>query len=377
MRFLLIIVVFLFSTKTGNSFQNEKKPIDVVFCIDLSGSTNGLIDDVRDNLWDIINQVYSYRPQPVLRIGVVAFSRPSFGKENGYVKILCPLTDNYEPLAFEMAKLKPSIEKGDQLVGLALKTATLNMDWSKNDDAVKVIFLIGNGHVNLDGMKYKESYEAASQKKIIVNTVYCRSLNFKDEIFGWREIAKNTGGEQFELVVHKRNPLVLTCTNTELLHQLAKKLQATYFYYGKNGKEIYKMEELIDKTAQLANEMTFQSRLFYKISDLYQMRQPHWDLVDYLKSTNSDFTELNFDLLEDSLKKYSPAMLRKSMMAKKDERLKILSELRSLLKFDRQQIINQQVKENGFDKNYNTLDRVIINWLNKTAAQKGINTFVN
>lgn len=373
----IFILFFLLINENSFSAPSSERPVDLVFCLDLSGSTNGLIDDVRDNIWDIINQCYSYRPQPDLKIGVVAFSRPSFGRENGFVRILCPLSNNYETLAFELAKLKPAIEKGDQLVGHALKAATLGMQWSTDENAIKVIFLIGNGHVNLDGTKYKEAYADAQERKIIVNTIYCRSSNYRKEISGWREIAKRTGGEQYDMQVHKRNPLILTCKENDKLLKLAKELSATYLYYGRSGKDIYKMMELIDKTAFLANEMAFQSRLFYKLSDLYQMKQGEWDLVDYLKITNSDFTELNSDQLPDTLQSYTPEKLWKFVMSKKDERLRIISGIRFLLKFDRQQIINKEIKEKQYDKNANTFDRIVINWLNKAAAEKGFSTFVN
>lgn len=373
----IILTLLIIAGAASRSHSQSSLAIDLVFCLDLSGSTNGLIDDVRDNIWDVINQCYSYRPQPNLRIGVVAFSRPSFGRENGYVKILYPLTNNYEPLVFEMAKLKPSIEKGDQLVGHALKAATLGLPWSLDERAIKVIFLIGNGHVNLDGEKYREAYSYASQNNIIVNTIYCKSSNYIDEISGWREIAKQTGGVQYDMQVHKRNPLILTCKETDKLHELGKKLSQTYIYYGKNGEDIFKMEALIDKTAMLGNEMAYQSRLFYKVSNLYQMKQAEWDLIDYLKSTNSDFETLNPMWLPDTLQKYTPENLHKLAMSKKDERLKTISQIRGLLKFDRQQIINKQIVEKEYDKNPDTFDRIVISWLNKIAAEKGFNTSVN
>ncbi|MFI5218112.1 MAG: VWA domain-containing protein [Bacteroidia bacterium] len=373
----IVFVVMVLMVCKGANANQKTASIDLVFCLDLSGSTNGLIDDVRDNIWDIINQCYSYRPQPDFRVGIVAFSRPSFGRENGYVKILCPLTNNFEFIAFEMAKLKPSIEKGDQLVGHALKAATLGMQWTTRADAIKVIFLVGNGLVNLDGEKYREAYAYAAANKIIVNTVYCKSSNYIKEISGWREIAKSTGGIPYDMQIHKRNPLILTCKEKDSLHYLGKSFFETYIYYGEKGKDFYKMEQLIDKTALMGNEMTYQSRLFYKVSDLFQLKQAQWDLVDYLKATNSDFTEIYADQLPDTLQSYTSEKLRQLIMSKKDQRLKLISQIRGFLKFDRQQIINKQIAEKAYDKNPGTFDRIVISWLNKAAAEKGLNTFAN
>ena len=122
---------FVFAYDGGaKHYSNGQKPLDIVFCVDLSGSTNGLINDLRDNLWLIINQANHMEPKPDLRIGVIGFSRPSFGKENSYVKILAPLTPNFDLVEMELYKLRPSIEKGDQIVSEAIRTAVNGMSWS-------------------------------------------------------------------------------------------------------------------------------------------------------------------------------------------------------------------------------------------------------
>ena len=373
----LLFLILIFSVSGINNISGQsKKPIDVVICMDLSGSTNGLADDVRDMYWDLVNQVSSYRPQSDLRIGLVAFSRPSFGRETGYVKILSPLSNNYEAVAYELARLKPEVEQGVQLVGTALMAAVTGMNWSGEEQAIKTIFLIGNGVVSLDGMKYKEAYELASQNKIIVNTVYCMSSHFKKDIRGWREIAMNTGGVQYDVSVHKRNQLILTTKETDSLHDLNKRLMSTYIYFGRYGKDFFKMEQLVDKTADDANDMTFQSRMFFKISDLYQLKQSHWDVVDFVKVTNNNLKDTDPSLLPDSLKKYTADALRTVVADKKTERQKIIDKIRALLPYDRQNTINKKIKEEAYDKNPGTLDRMIISWINKKAAEKGMQTFI-
>jgi len=352
-------------------------PVDVVFTLDLSGSTNGLVDDVRDQLWDIINQVDTYRPGVDLRIGVVAFSRPSFGRDNGYVKVLSDLTTNFELPAFELARLKPSIEKGDQLVGTALFTAVKDMGWSDAENAIKVIFLAGNGGTHLDRYRYRDAYAEAARRGIVVNTVYCFSSNYKKEIFRWKEIATQTGGTQYDMVVHHRNPIILTCTETDRLHELSRRFDNTYIAYGQYGNDVRHMIRLIDQTAEAASEQAFQSRLQYKLSAHFQSRQHQWDLVDYVKATNSDFRELDFQFLPDSLKGYTPARLRVLVMALKDERLRLMRDIRTLLGVDRQRIINETVRKHEYDRNPDTLDRIVISWLNRAAEERGITCFAN
>jgi hypothetical protein len=129
----------------------------------------------------------------------------------------------------------------------------------------------------------------------------------------------------------------------------------------------------IDKNALLANEMTFESRMFYKISDRYQFHQQYWDLVDYLKMTNSDFSDLDMTTLPDSLKFKTPEYVREVASRQKDERNRIIKELRRHLPYDRQTIINKKLEENEVNKS-DMFDRVIINSLNSLSEGKGFST---
>lgn len=376
-KYIKIIFLSLFLILYSGSTilpSKGRMVIDVVFCLDLSGSTNGLLDDVREKLWDIVNQVNTYRPAPEFRIGIIGFSRPSFGAKTSYVKVLQPLTNDFDVLNFELYKLKPSVEKGDQIVGEAIKACVRNISWSGENDALKVVYLVGNGMVNAGGNNYREACELATKKNIVINTVYCRTRNNVDrELPGWREIARLTGGEQYDIRIHKRAPLILTTQNTVEFREIAGKLSETYIYYGKEGLDRYKMMAAIDKQARLANEMTFESRLFYKISDRYQFHQQYWDLVDYLKMSNSDFANVDLQFLNDSLKFKTPAEVREIVSRTKDQRSRIINELRRHMPYDRQTYINKKLEETEVDKS-DMFDRVIINSLNSMAASKGFTT---
>lgn len=374
LKLIVFLLFLLFYTGNTSSPSRGRESIDVVLCLDLSGSTNGLLDDVREKLWDVINQVNSYRPAPELRIGVVAFSRPSFGAKNGYVKVLQKLTNDFDQLSFELYKLKPTIEKGDQLVGEAIRVSVKQMNWSDDKDALKVIFLVGNGMVNAGIDNYRESCEMAAERKIVIHSLYCRTRNnFEKELPGWREIARLTGGEQHDIRIHKRTPLVLTSTNIPEFRDLAVQLNGTYLYYGENGLDRYKMMASIDKNALLANEMTFESRLFYKISDRYQFHQQNWDLIDHLKMTNSALEDINMTYLPDSLKFTTPANVRNVALQLKDKRSKTIMDLRRHIPYDRQITINKRLEDRDIDKS-DIFERVVINTLNRMAAEKGFTT---
>ncbi len=374
--FKVTIVLFLLIFYTGNSStpSRSRETIDIVFCLDLSGSTNGLIDDVRERMWEIINEVNSYRPAPEFRIGVVGFSRPSFGAKNGYVKVLQDLTGDFDKLCHELYKLKPSIEKGDQLVGEALKVSIKQMSWADNDKSLKVIYLVGNGMVNLGYNNYREACDLAVSKGIIINTIYCRTRNNAErELPGWREIARLSNGEQYDMFIHKRTPMVLTSPDPSVFREIALRFHETYLYYGESGTERYKIMASNDKNAMMANEMTYESRIFYKISDRYQYHQQSWDIVDYLKMSNPGPEAIQMEYLPDSLKFKTPEHVLQLGMSLKEKRNKTMIELRRHLPYDRQLIINRMLEDRGIDR-APIFERVVINSLNNLATSNGYTT---
>lgn len=231
---LCFILILFFSDlaagpgKRMHQSDPGEKELDVVFCLDLSGSTNGLIEDFRENLWYISNQLLAMEPTPVLRIGVVGFSRPSFGKNNAYIRILSDLTDDLDAVAASVFRLRTTVEKGDQFVVPALETCVRDLNWSPSSNAVKMIFLVGNGMAVINARSYEKVCLEASRNKIIIESLYVLSNgNMIKELPAWRRIAALTGGRQTELTIHKADYADIWKEKTPQSISINKKLHQT------------------------------------------------------------------------------------------------------------------------------------------------------
>lgn len=373
----LLFLACVFSATGVEEKSDPVKPIDVVFCVDLSGSSNGILDDIRDRYWEVVNQANSYKPSPRLRIAVVGFSRPSFGAKNGYVKIIKGLTSDFDVLSNELFKLQPYIEKGDQMVGMALRTCIRNLHWSEEADAMKVIYLIGNGRVDLGPVSYTDACEMAVREGIVINALYCRSAReIPEEKAGWRNLARLTGGSSHEIFIHKRPPILVTTYDSTELMMLSSALAKTYMGYGKGGMERVKLMAMADEKAYEANLMTFESRMFHKISDGYQYLQSAWDVVDYSRSHNQIPEKAFAPIDESALAGFDGddhvAYVNKLRDARKD----ILARLRLHLPLDRQTQINYMLDERGLRKSEN-FERVVINTMDQMASNAGFTTNFN
>ncbi len=278
----LLVSFTLVHAGTGNSGNGpyKNRPLDLVFCVDLSGSTNGLINDLRDNLWLIINLAEHMEPKPDLRIGVVGFSRPSFGKENAYVRILSPLTRNFDAVVAELYKLKPSIEKGDQIVSAALQTCINNMKWTDHEDGVKMIYLIGNGMVTANGYEYVRYCEQARSKNIPIHALYVmKSANWFKEIPGYRRIAGLTNGMQTEITINKSDEVVVwTSVNKDLL-PLNQKFNATFLWSGVDSAACRRSIVASDSGAYFATKDAFLNRMYFKSKEDFSLNFANCDIV--------------------------------------------------------------------------------------------------
>src|SRR5438270_13078738 len=77
-----------------------KKPrVEVVFCLDTTGSMGGLLEGAKQKIWSISNQIANGKPTPDLKIGLVAFR----DKGDAYVTQVHDLTDDLDAVH---AKLK-------------------------------------------------------------------------------------------------------------------------------------------------------------------------------------------------------------------------------------------------------------------------------
>jgi hypothetical protein len=335
-------ISFGVSAKPGAGTQPP--PIDIVFCVDLSGSTNGIIEHLRNNLWHFVHELELLQPVPDYRIGFVGFSRPSFGKDFSYVKIIRNLSYDLEWLSNEMFSLRSQVEQGNQFVGAALMTCAKSMNWSEDPNAIKLVFLAGNGFVNSDGDLYKKACELLAGKGIVVNALYWQSYTLPKELWGWREIPNYTGGQFFSVDVSYNETASDTGFDSEKLMELNEALNRTYVYYGNLGKLRYKMMAEQDRKIYEESNRGFRYRMMYKISPKYQKKNSAWDLVDFSDKAYLELKDFDPKQLPDSLQEMRSGEFNAYVEKKKLERFKIVVEIRKMLE-KREQLEEQAMKQ--------------------------------
>src|SRR5882724_4993281 len=116
----------------------EKPKVEVVFCLDTTGSMGGLIDAAKQKIWAICNQVAGGKPTPQLKVGLVAFR----DRGDDYVTKVFDLTEDLDAIHTHLMGFKAA-GGGDfpESVNQALHEAVAKVNWSKNKKTLKIIFL--------------------------------------------------------------------------------------------------------------------------------------------------------------------------------------------------------------------------------------------
>jgi hypothetical protein len=271
-----ILIVALCTTDATYAKSQEKRHVDVVIALDVSGSMSGLIESAKQRLWDIVNELGRAQPQPELRLAILSFGRPSYGAETGYVRIDLPFTSDLD--AVNETLFAFGTDGGDEYVARAISTSVKELAWSSDPDALQIIFVAGNEAATQDPqISVQLATQAAVDAGIIVNTIYCGSDNDSDAP-GWRDVAAMTNGLYASIDMNSAAVANISTPMDKELALLNRELNSTYLAYGVAGRVRQDNQLEQDANASSMSDAALASRVASKASALYE--SSHWDLVD-------------------------------------------------------------------------------------------------
>lgn len=358
----LLTTALLLPRSFGQAPEADKaKDIDVVLCLDVSGSMQGLIESAKNKLWDIVNELAKVKPAPNLRVALYSYGHTTYDAKKGWVRKELDLSNDLDLLYKKLFDL--TINGGNEYVTRVSRDAMVEQQWSTQKDALRLIFVAGNEPANQDPVvSMKEAADMAKAKNIIINPIHCGG---QDQT--WVQYAKLTGG-RLTNIDHNAQVVINTPLDKPLT-ELADKLNATYVAYGKDGsKAAGNQREQTSNSAKqgasvLAGRVAAQNSYFYNCKD--------WDLVDRCKADPKfDITKVPVDELSEELKKMTPEQRVKhvkDMTAKREGLQKEITELTA----KRDAFIREEVKRNP-NATQRAFDTAIRETLRLQAGQRGI-----
>ncbi|MCH9661520.1 MAG: VWA domain-containing protein [Bacteroidetes bacterium] len=335
--------------------------IRVALLLDTSNSMDGLIDQAKAQLWEIVNEL-SYakcqNKQPNLEIALYEYGNDRLHAKEGYLRKILPFTNDLDDVSKELFSL--TTDGGSEYCGTVIKASLENLDWGNDADDLKMIFIAGNEPFTQGKVDYRDAGNQAKEKDVVVNTIFCG--DFEHGVSSkWQEGAQLTYGD-YMAINHDRKTVHIASPYDDHILQLNIQLNATYVPYGKRGRNKIAMQAEQDANAAYYGNENAVSRTVSKSSKFY--KNSTWDLVDAEEEEDFNYDKLKKDDLPDELKDKSTAEIKAHVKKQKIERERIQNEIAKLNE-QRRDFVAEKKK-----KSSNGLESAMIDALKKQGKKK-------
>jgi hypothetical protein len=352
--------------------KGTSKPlVQVAILLDTSGSMEGLIEQAKSQLWDIVNELSTYRQngqRPQLQVSLYEYGNSRVSSWAGYIRQISPLTTDLDLISSALFSL--STDGGEEYCGLAIETATQGLNWSSRPGDLKLIYIAGNEPFNQGSFPFSRAIKNARKQDIIVNTIYCGNPS-NQESSSWVKGAQLAEGS-FMAINHNHRLVDMKTPYDQRIQSLGSQLNKTYMAYGKKGKESLARQSSVDKKAQAQGVRSSVARAKAKSGGLYANAE--WDLVDSFNAAPSAparagmVAEMEAEDLPAALQGMSPTEIGNVVAKKSKERKKIQEEIAKLTSEREAFLKAKSTKKKG---STSTLNDAVLQSLRKAAAKKG------
>ncbi|GAA4960017.1 vWA domain-containing protein [Algibacter aquimarinus] len=341
--------------------EPNKQFIKVALLLDTSNSMDGLIDQAKSQLWDIVNEL-SYakcnNEKSNLLIALYEYGNDRLSGKEGYIRQVLAFSDDLDEISKELFSL--TTNGGEEYCGQVIQKSLNQLNWGKNADDLKLIFIAGNEPFTQGKVSYKDASINAKEKDVTINTIFCGDFNQGISTF-WKDGAKLTNGDYMAINQNNKTLHIASPYDDEILI-LNQKLNKTYVAYGREGMQKMSLQAEQDSNASVYSKANAVKRTVSKSSHLYKNKS--WDLVDAVELEEVKVEEISDDELPSELKGKTKTEI-KSYVAKKSKEREVIQNRIKELNSKRKDYVFKQKKDNT-----NSLENAMTKAIKEQAKKK-------
>lgn len=164
--------------------------IKVALLLDTSNSMDGLIDQAKAQLWEIVNEL-SYakckNDRPKLQIALYEYGNDNLSSQDNYIRKILSFTEDLDDVSKELFSL--TTNGGSEYCGAVIQESLNKLDWGNEADDLKMVFIAGNEPFNQGEINYKDAAANAKEEGVVVNTIFCG--DYKQGVDSYWEMVHN------------------------------------------------------------------------------------------------------------------------------------------------------------------------------------------
>ncbi len=345
--------------------ENPRK-IQIAILFDTSGSMDGLIEQAKTTIWQIVNAASDLRigdAAPLLEIALYDYGNSTITNAT-YVRQQVNLINDLDSISGKLFAL--SINGGDEYCAAVIEDALTNLKWSTDPNDLRIIYIAGNEPFNQGPVDYKKILKDAANRNIIVNTIYCGPYD-QGVTELWYDGALVSQGNYFNIDSDREAFHVDTPYDKEI-NSYNDSLNTTYMGYGESGKYRALKQTEEDANAGKKGAGVASERAESKAKSNYL--NSSWDMVDAKKENTLKLEELKDEDLPDDLKGKTLEEKEKIIAEKSEKRARYQATINELAQ-KRSEFINEEKKKHALESGQEDLGTSIIKSMNTSAEKMG------
>ncbi len=193
----MFALVLIALTLSPAAFAESRPKIEVAFVLDATGSMGPWIAQARARIKAIAADLATGEPRPDARFALVRYR----DRSDAYLTQTVPFTGDIEVMraALDATRAKGGGDTPEAVVE-ALQAALTGLEWSKDQDVLKLVYLVGDAAPHIrDGLPTLEALaESALERGIVVHSIACGSMSGRGQRF-FEAMARMSEGRPFRL----------------------------------------------------------------------------------------------------------------------------------------------------------------------------------
>lgn len=297
----------------------EGPVIQVALLLDDSGSMQGLINQARAQLWELVGLLgKTTRGGKRPRVEVALYH---YGDVPALAAPLVPLSGDLDLVSERLFTINGG--GGTEACGQVIHQSLRQLAWRQGPDTLRLIVIAGNEPFTQGSYDWRAAVGEAAGSGIAVHTIHCGPRT--DGIAGLWEAGAKLGNGTFTCIDQDASVAIRAPQDDELA-VLNQRLNATYLAYGAKGAAMQERQVAQDTNASSVGG--FGSRAAAKASAAYE--NSSWDVVDAVREKKLDVASAPAADLPAELRDKTPEQRTAFIAEKQRERSEVQARIAKL-----------------------------------------------
>jgi hypothetical protein len=279
--------------------DNVHDTVQIALLLDTSSSMDGLINQARSQLWNMVDQmgrmtrVVDGKTRGVkVELALYEYGNDRLRKQDGYIRQVVSFTGDLDRVSEMLHGL--TTNGGSEYVGQVIETAARSLQWSPDPNALRFVFVAGNEEFDQGPVSAAAAMAAAAKKDIHIQLIYCGGKEAT-----WERAAKLAMSDLMSIDQNHVARHIASPQDADIL-RLGNELNATYLAYGDEGAASVARQAKADASSAKLSPKVALERAQLKSKKSYS--NSNWDLVDAVDKDGKFLEKASDDKLPEPLR---------------------------------------------------------------------------